>query len=250
MVLNEFVRAGLIWDNWFVIAYIMLMIMTPLIEKSLESISIKQFSYWIFLLSLFNIIFGFLGGKVSPDGYNAVHFIYLYYLSRFARQAIEEGKMDVNLSKYGLLLYTVFSILLFICFIAIFFIGFSVNSKHWFAYNNPLLILSSLFLFLWFYRLKIDSKVVNIMATGVFGVYILHTNLYIRPLRDEITANIFYYYSYGGIIIETITIFFICIIIGFVINILTSHVTNWIYGRVSSYLTIYWTKHIEKYGNL
>lgn len=44
------------------------------------------------------------------------------------------------------------------------------------AYNYPFVIGESVFLFLFFVQLRLDSPVINLIASCAFGVFLVHTN--------------------------------------------------------------------------
>ena len=213
--------------NWFIISYLMLILASPIIEKSLENINRKQLGTWIGLLSLLNIVFGFIMGKVNTDGYNVINFIFLYYIARYIRKYSEE-KNYYNIKKIHLFsAYIALSILLATIFIA-FTITFNkqLPSKWWFGYNNPILIISTIAFFLLFIKLKIQSSIVNNISKGVFGTYLLHTSPYIIPIRNEFTHKIYVQYGYIGIFIESIVIFILCILLSSFINKINTNITN------------------------
>lgn len=89
------------------------------------------------------------------------------------------------------------------------FIGKIPDGVRYFSYNNPLILLSSICIFTFFASLKIQSKYINLIATGMFGVFLMHTPPEIIPIRNAKTAVIYASYNYLGIFIEAILLFFI-----------------------------------------
>ena len=63
-------------------------------------------------------------------------------------------------------------------------------------YSNPLIILSSLLLLLYFSRMTIKSRVLNKVAVSSLAVYLLHCNpsiypAYLASIRDVIAPNVY-----------------------------------------------------------
>lgn len=140
-----------------------------------------------------------------------MNFIYLYYIGRYIRMVSETLWRKV--SKYGLLIWFVSSLMLTGGFVWLAEMGKEIESTRYWGYNNPLVIVSSIAIFSYFSRLKFQNKWINIAATGVFGTNLLHTTVAIRPIRDSFASSIYGEYSYGGIMILSIMILIICIML-------------------------------------
>lgn len=66
-------------DLWFVPAYLGLYILAPFLNKSIESMTFKQYSISLGAFMLFNLYAGwFWGGKFNPTGYTIIHLVMIY----------------------------------------------------------------------------------------------------------------------------------------------------------------------------
>lgn len=218
--IKEMVNSAFFLRNWFVTAFIMFLLTIPIIGDSLKDVNHKELSQWILLLTILNIIFGWFWQKLNTNGYNALNFIYLYYIGRWLRM-YSESKLFAIISKNGIWLYLISTALLAI--LSLMLSEFSTSwtiadTSHIFAYNNPLIILSSIFLFVWFSRLKIHNNLINILASSTLGVFLLHTTTIIRPYRDAFANNVFLQYGYLGAIVLAIMIFSICSIVSLIVE--------------------------------
>lgn len=54
--------------------------------------------------------------------------------------------------------------------------GGSISAR-FYNYNSPLVILSSVYLLLYFSRLNLKSRIINIIAASSFAAYLTHTNI-------------------------------------------------------------------------
>lgn len=226
-VIIEFVKSGFFTQNWFVVAYIMLLLIAPIIEVSLKHVSQSQLLVWILLLSIFNLYFGYYLGNINSNGYNVIQFVWLYYIARFLRLSIG-SKWQNRLSHYGIYIYVLSSALLASIFIGASRMGYTINSIRWFSYNNPILMLAAISLFMWVSKMSFKSNIVNLIATGVFGVFLLHTTPYVQPYRNVFTYDIYSMYGYSGIIIESIILFVILCVISIWVNKMNRPIINFI----------------------
>lgn len=232
-------------SNWFVVSYMMLLLVAPIIEKSLENTSTRQQSYWLLLLTVFNLYFGYCLGKVNDNGYNVVQFVWIYYVSRYLRET-KDRKWNQYLCKNGLIVYVIGTLLLAFVFIGASSMGYSIDAIRWFSYNNPLLMVSCIGLFAWFSNLKFKSRIVNIVATAMFGVFLLHTTPYVIPFRNEVTSVLFYQTGYVGIICEALLIIIVCGIIAVLINKVNKFVVNHIVSLIHSITHLYNKRSIQR----
>lgn len=215
--------------NWFIVSYMMLVVVAPILEASLKDVSVRTFVRWLVLLSVFNLYFGYHLGDTNPNGYCVVNFIYLYYIARFLRitQAYKWVSFAQRWSSCG---YLLSAMALGFGFIFLHLFGKTQVSLHWFAYNSPLVLSLSIFEFLFFTKLRIKSGSINLLATGVFGTFILHTTYYVVPFRNEIASKCYSAYGYFGIAGMVVGILLVCLPLSVVINrfnaFLVSRITN------------------------
>ena len=197
-------------NNWFVNSYLMLLLLTPIMEKSLANIQYDELKKWIILLCIFNIVFVFLFRNLNDNGYNVIQFIFLYYIARFLKLGYER-KWCVLLRIYSLPLYILAVISLSLGFYFMSINGKLVKSIVWFGYNQPLVLILSIAFFMSFAKLRFCSNIINRISTGVFGVFVLHTTIHLIPIRNEFAHFVYSNYGYWGILGLTIIIFLICL---------------------------------------
>lgn len=233
--IKELIVSMMFITNWFVVSYIMLLLVVPIIEKSLQNASAKELGYWLLLLTIFNLVFGYWLGKVNDNGYNVVQFIWLYYLARFLR--ITQGKTwNKRLQKYGLWIWIGATLMLAFVFIGMSYMGHTLDTLRWFSYNNPFLMVACIGLFMWVSRLSLQSKIINVIATGMFGVFLLHTTPFVISYRNEVTSLTFTYYSYVGILIEALVIMVVCCTIALLLNKITKPIIGYIVDKSEKYV--------------
>lgn len=193
--------------NWFVVSYMMLLLVCPIIERSLMNLEFKEFKKWMILLCVFNFVFILFLNRVNDNGYNVVHFIFLYYIARFMRTLKNNGNQwYVRFEKYSLPIYIIMVLILTIGFLFLNEYRHAPKSIKWFGYNNPILLIASVSFFVSMAKMRIKSRRINSMASGVFGVFILHTTKYMIPYRNDMTHDVYLNYGYVGIVVLSLII--------------------------------------------
>ena len=69
--------------------------------------------------------------------------------------------------------------MLIVIFLTFLLVVFESKRHIVFMYNNPMVIFSSYCFFMTFERMKIRNKMVNLIASSSFAVFLLHTNPFI-----------------------------------------------------------------------
>lgn len=165
-------------QGWFIKAYLLLYILSPVLNKFSENTRPKIFSnvliaYWVFLF-----IFGWITESTAyiNNGYSIVSFIGLYLLGRYAK--IYQPKWSNYSAKKYLSVYII-TVAFFCC--TIFFAGL-LKLRHtdliawkFCSYISPLTVIGSMSLLLCFSKIKFPyNKWINICGKSCFSVYLLH----------------------------------------------------------------------------
>ena len=188
-------------DNYFVIFYCIVYIVSPYINIMIKDISKKDFKKLViilfFLFSVWNMVVGILEnmfGRLNglntvglwgdQGGYTIVNFILVYFIGAYIRLN------NISVSKTKSIACILVGIAL-IYFEKI--IGNAVysSSKAW-DYNNPIVILLPVFIILFFNKLNFSSKIINELAKAAFTCYLFH-GYFMSKLGVEkfVNGNIF-----------------------------------------------------------
>lgn len=204
-------------DFWFIKAYIALYLISPALNLFVEKSDIKSLSIFLIAFYLFQSIYGWfvISTEWIAGGYSFFSFVGLYVLARTCKR-IENKLNTIPSSCYLLAAYI--GVIIIITGIAI--IGIYYNqtlSSIMFAYSNPLVIVSSLLLVVWFSRLQIQSKTINWIAKSCLAVYLCHLHpsvvhyfkTAVQVLYQNESITLSYLYLGGFVII----VFFTAILI-------------------------------------
>jgi len=164
-----FIKSG---GYWFVRAYIILYVFAPVLNTFVENCSRNQIKIFIFLFFILQSIYGFYHSDVwFSEGYSPLSFMGLYVIARFMR-IYPNHYMKCN-RRIDISIYFVTSAFTAIC--AIFLTPLSAKGATiMFLYSSPLVIIASMYIFLFFTKIQFYNCVVNWIASSSFAVYLLH----------------------------------------------------------------------------
>ena len=177
-------------DYWFIKSYLGLYLLAPIINSFVERATRKHYRNILILLYVFQTVYGWIsidGVSWIAGGYSAFSFICLYLLGRYLKiygDTISVGRYFriCSLSK-GNLLLLFSSIVFLLTFLAytVTYLGIPIEGRL-FTYTNPLVILESIVLLLFFSKIRFESPIINRIAFSCLSIYLLHGNeLVLRP---------------------------------------------------------------------
>lgn len=187
-------------NYWFVNCYIVMLILSPFLNILICNIKQKVHRRCLLLcFLLFSVIPIFtLSRTVNNMGSTVIQFLFLYLLGSYLKKyPIRENLHFQNTSrkKRQLLFFSFYVLLAFSNFLLLHFgetlnqygneltsfFGYMISSSY-LLYSNPLSVLGTVFYFLFFETLDIKSRWINWVASGTFGIYLIHDNYYVRHL--------------------------------------------------------------------
>lgn len=186
-----------ICHNWFIKYYIMLYLMTPLLNTSINHMSKKTFNKTIIVLFFLFCLFPTLTGcqTFENNGYTLYHFIYLYLIGAYLRKfSVFKTSIlkDKSICQQRFILILIIALCVGTNFIIYQVASNYVRNNNFIRelcnninlfhlyYNNPLVLLQSVCYFLLFSTFNIKSKLVNTISSLTIGIYLIHDNTYIR----------------------------------------------------------------------
>ncbi|MEN6414755.1 MAG: acyltransferase [Veillonellales bacterium] len=208
---------------WFVTAYMGLYILYPYLNKLITNLSKRDYQKFIFVLLGIFSIYSFVGDTFHVvGGSSLIWFIVLYCIGGYFRLFD-----DFSNKNKMFLFYVIMSIFIFITKITLYSIGshfgFATKggSEIFYAYNSPILLCSSVALFLFFKNVTVDRiwllHLINFFAPLTFGVYLIHDNDFVRAniWRYWLNTPAFYDSQYFLLhyIMSVISVFVICALI-------------------------------------
>ena len=207
---------------WYMTAYFLMYLFIPMMNKFAEAADKKSFTAVIaviLLLTTGSFIIGKDGFKFS-EGYSPIWLMVMYLVGAYMRKFGIGAKMKW----YSALLLYVVSVG---CNFALnVFLKnpmkkiFTDGNVNYLTYTSPFVVLSAIFLFIFFSKLKFGKrtgKLINYITPAALGVYLIHTHpLVFNKLIKDIAMPLV---NYGmaaiifGSIAMALAIFIICIVI-------------------------------------
>lgn len=211
--------------RWFISAYICLYIVAPLINAFIEKASQQSLGRYILFFYLFSTIYGYLClSKEFNEGMSMISLVGIYMTGAYLRRyklTITSFRPSIDL-----LIYFSLGILLLICNVILLLTGIS---KSLYGYLNPLVILSSIYLFLFFSKIDIGyKKWINYVAASAFAVYLFHMHpLIYGTYQDTCTAiNALGEWTLPAVIMLFTGIFVFCTLIDHIRILLFKSINN------------------------
>lgn len=162
-----------IYGRWFIRCYLLLFLFAPILNSFIEYADKKVFAIFLVLFYFSSTLLGWIL-QVSPEfseGMTFVSLIGLYLIGAFI------SKYNITFFGYNknidLLLYFILGLGLVI--IQLLALKLGMNSSIY-GYLNPIVILQSVYLFLFFTKCNFVNKWVNWIASSSFAVYLFHTD--------------------------------------------------------------------------
>ena len=211
---------------WYFSAYFGMFFFIPFFNYILETLDKKRLD--ILLLSIF-VVFSFITTLFHQDfantkfGYSALWLAALYIIGGYLKK-YDIGK---NVKRYKLFLgYVLFAGISYLSRIVIevvtkIVIKRPVGGGYLFSYVSPTILLSAVFLFLYFTRLSFNNniakKVVAFFTPATFGVYLIHDYPIVRQYfilhKFEFLLKYNPFFMILCVILAAICIFVVCALI-------------------------------------
>ena len=203
-------------EYWFASAYIVLFILSPFINKVINTISRKEMLIFILtILFMWSVIPTFTACDMY--GNKICQFLLFYLLGAYIRK-YPNNWLNKNKNKVAI----ISTILLILSSVALnlLAIKFPNEGTYFFIDYSILLIVLGISLLAIFSEIKIENKYINKIATCTFGIYLMHDNNYIR---DIIWSKIFHNPNFASspylivhLICVVVIVFIVCGIIDYI----------------------------------
>ena len=161
-------------DYWFVPAYLMLYLMSPILNAYVDSANKRQLLFTIVFFYLFQFWYGWFDRSPYFDhGCSPFVFMGLYLVARYIR--INKEWYDTITIKQTINSYL--SILIITCLLCT-ILGIKGN-RYWIEMlmqnSSPFTVCLSVLLLLFFSKLNLNSnKIITLVSTSCFAVYLFH----------------------------------------------------------------------------
>ncbi len=169
--------------RWFIGAYLLLYMLAPVINRFIENSSNKELGRYIIFFYIVSTVYGYiLKFNDYNEGMSVLSLIGLYLIGAYLKRS--QVRWFHLPALWDLVIYLTLGFIL----VAISLVSLKVGiTKSVYGYLNPIVIVQTIYLFLFFSKLKIGQvRWVNIAAASAFSVYCLHHHPYVYPIYNNI----------------------------------------------------------------
>lgn len=194
-----------IYDGyWFIVAYLGLYLLSPILNAFCEKATRTQFQFLLISLYAFQCYFTWLTGYIDYyKGYGITFFCILYLTARYIR--LYNVKL---IQDHGGAIFSAITIAITI--ITALGLRYTGTALRMLRYDNPMVIISSLGVLMFFLKWQFKSKIVNRLAMSVFAVYIIHFNPFVFPYFKKGVLAI--YNSTSGAFTTLFIFLYLCLV--------------------------------------
>lgn len=223
---------------WFITHYVILMLLSPFINHFLKSNNQNQILLLILTFVVINVWFGFFRNESHLDnGYNFINFILIYVIGHYL--SLPNNFLLLKLKSHSFLWWIICSLSLSLIGFSIYYLKLSNDLLFKvFYYNNPLVILSTILLFITFIKLNFQNKIINWISGSMLSVYLIQEGglnfyNYVNSLYLENGYNF-------NFICQIIILLFVTILFSVLFDkfrmILTSPIENFLNNKINYFL--------------
>ncbi len=203
---------------WFMTAYVLLMILSPILNLIINNIGkCLHENLIIFSILIWSFLHNFLNFELYYNDF--IWFIVLYFIAGYLKKYPKRKTKKHFLKAFISYLIIIISDILLIYIGSKYNINYLVEkSAHFSELNSPFILFSSIELFLGFSNSKpFNNKIVNNVASTTLGIYLIHDNRIMRPfLWNTIFNNSKMFFSNFLLlhsIFSVLIVFIFCMII-------------------------------------
>lgn len=165
--------------NWFIKAYMLLYILSPVLNTFAENASRRVFCNVLIGFFVFQTIYGWMFPQATPyitNGYSPISFIGLYLLMRYIRAY--RPNITQHSKNIDLMYIIIVPICVTVCYILPPIAGIRTVALgwYWLSYIAPSSIGLTIAVILFFSKVRLQSKFINWVAASSFAVFLLHYN--------------------------------------------------------------------------
>lgn len=208
----------------FINSYLVLMLISPLINAGLRVLNGNDLKKAVALMLLCDIYLGYGHQQmvISADDQSLFHFLSMYCLGHLV--AREDWKLTHS-CWWCLCCFVLMTVLH-----AVKMLWFPIAVIYSLHHNSPMLVIASLLVFLWAKELKVpQSCLINWVAASVFSVYLIHCNPTIAPHFWELMEQV---RSFSTSPVLTTFALIIAIIVFFAGSVLIDKVRIWVFDKI------------------
>ncbi len=217
-------------EYWFINSYLLMYILSPFINKMIHALKQEELKKLLIILIIAFSIWSLLPNEYvfdKSEGYGIIWFICLYIIAGYIRLYGGKNKEKTKSKRY-LLIYLGMVLMITCVMILVdkicLTLGIDTRRDKFLKYNNILVFIGSISIFLYFKNMNIKNKnssqAITFIAPLTLAVYLIHEQYLMSKIlyMDILNVPVCYHNNYSILIVigYVISIFIICIGIEYV----------------------------------
>lgn len=165
----------LVHGNWFFVSYLGLYMFAPVFNAYIEKVSNRQLGWMVLVFYAFQTVFGWMFKNCIEfsQGLTFVSFMGLYMLGAFLRRT-DIGCFHWR-CRYDMMMYLGVGVL---CVLASVIANYLGIDKDVYSYISPLQIIQTIYLFLFFTKVRVASRherIIMFFSSSAFAALLMHS---------------------------------------------------------------------------
>lgn len=205
--------------HWFLAAYIALYLISPILNLFIVNAGNRQARTIVAIFVALDITLGWAKDYLYfMGGYSLLHFMVIYLIARYIR--VYGGKLFLLDKKWDASIYLIITLLTPTLLILSYYFAPIIwhYSSLLFWYNNPLVMIASIYFCLFFTKLNFKSGLINFVGASSFAVYLIHTDTLVRDwCIGDYCRGIFFnhdlVYFTGAVLLLIVALFVVAVLI-------------------------------------
>lgn len=203
---------------WFIPAYLLLYICSPVLNLFTEKVNKRTFAYVLVSYFAFQFVFGWLQQETYFDqGCSPLVFFGMYLLARYIR--LHKYWIDsIRISRAIICYLAILLSTSAICTFVLRHFGMKW-AEILMQYSSPLNCILSVLLLIIFSKIKLQSRVINAIGFSCFAAYLLHgSTFFYDKIYYPLGCYAFHVQSYIGKIFLTIALILVIFAVAIIID--------------------------------
>lgn len=176
-------------NTWYISCYVGLLLMSPFLNKAIESMSKHEYQYTLILFAIVNVYLGRFWKVDSYNvyGYSVSQLVFLYIIGGYIRRYVTMDWMKLH--RRGIIFVILGCIIIWN---GLTIMQHFVTVPHWSptSYNHVVILVGAVCVLMLFLTWSFQNRSVNWFASGSLAVYLFHQNPHIWSSIRQCVASL------------------------------------------------------------
>lgn len=233
---KHFVSHLNVFVHWFIPTYVALYLLAPIFNVFMEHVDKRLALTTVVSFVMLDVVLGWGEDYLHFwGGYSLLHFMVIYLIARYIRT--HGGRAFSLDKKWDMVIFWTITLLVPTIVVLSFYWARPLweYSSKLFWYNNPLIIVTTVYFCLFFSKLKFKSPIVNFIGVSSFAVYLIHSDVLVRGwCIEDYCKSIFFshnlWFFTGAVCLLIVGLFVVAVVVDQLRKYLWNRFQSWVLG--------------------